>query len=159
MGKMYSIEEVKLTREILNSIDYNKYGEVSHAFEKAYADGLFPNRSMTSVLSMASRIKTKMVEEAAQAEKARLEEEARKLEEEQIVFNTTVPISEALLRRLHEAEYKLKRLKEAIVDDAIGLTEREQLMYNFTSLHHALLDCFPQEYEAKLDELKAIYGR
>lgn len=159
MGKMYSKEEVALTREILNSIDYNKYGQVSHAFEKAYAEGKFPSRSMTSVLSMASRVKTKMVAEAEEAEKARQEEEARKFAEEQIVFTTTVPISERILREKHEAEYKLNKLKEALVTDAIGLTDREQLMYNFNSIHHALLECFPQEYEAKLDELKSIYGR
>lgn len=145
MGRPYTKMEIELTREILKSINPNKYGEMTTAFEKACRDGKFPGRTVTSVMSMASRTKAKMTLEAA--------EEAKKAaEDEQVMFYCTATISEQVLREKHNAEKALLLLKRSIIDDALGI-RYDELKFCLKSIERAAKYVWPDEYAARLSEL------
>jgi len=154
MRGRYTEKEIALTRSLLEGINCNKWGEMTTAFESAYASGLFPNRSVSAVMTMASRIKKQMEREAAEEERRRQEESERTQATEQIEFTTTVAISEQMLREKHEAEKALLLLKRSIIDDALGI-RFDELKFSLKSIERAAKFIWPDEYAERLSELYA----
>lgn len=150
----YTEKELVTTRSILEGIDYNKWGEMTSAFESAYASGLFPNRSVSAVMTMASKTKKQMEREAAEEERRRVEEAEKKQTCEQIEFMTTVAISEQMLREKHNAEKALLLLKRSIIDDAFGV-RYDELKFCLKSIERAAKFIWPDEYAERLSELYA----
>ena len=148
----YTEKEIALTRSLLEGINYNKWGEMTDTFESAYASGLFPDRSVSAVMTMASRIKKQMEREAKEEERRRQEESEQA--EEQVEFMTTVAISEQMLREKHDAEKALLLLKRSIIDDALGI-RFDELKFSLKSIERAAKFIWPEEYAERLSSLYA----
>ncbi len=148
MPRRYTNEERALAREILAKTNIKERGPMANAAEKAYIEGLFPNRTLSSVNSLFSQEKLKIEAEEAYEIKRN---------SEQIELFAPVSVSERILREKFEAEKALTLLKHSIIDDAIGL-HYEELKFCLKSIQRAARFVWPEDYEARVRQLQEEEG-
>ena len=154
--KRYTEEERAAARSIIKTINFEDRGNIQRAAEGAYLRKEFPERTLSSIGSLLCQEReTLLTERKREAEllAAKEAKEAEEYTEEQVQFFATVKISEQMLREKHEAEQAVFMLKRAIIDDALGCTDRGGLRINIASIIGTAKRLWPDEYEAKYEEL------